>query len=120
MMDSKYETLMMACRSMLSGGEWGNTDSLAPLICNPANQNYGKLVELKSSELPLQVDRVVILTKDGVDILFQQWTEEYEKVRFDCGGESLHCYMERMFLHSSLDEMEAAVLNWMNQQEEGW
>jgi hypothetical protein len=110
-MDTQHETLMMACRSWLSGGEWGNSDSLAPLICNTANVDYGRLVELKANLFIVTHLGIV----NGKEI---KWDDEYDKIRVDCGAESMHVYLHENYRESTPENIDRIVLGWMKEQEE--
>lgn len=111
MIDQSHETLMQICRLSLTGGECNHTESMAPLICNTANTDYGRLVELKA-------DLFIVTHLAVVNDHEVMWTDEYDKIRVDAGSEFLHVYLHENYRDSTLENVERLVLAWMKTQEE--
>lgn len=119
MLDIEHETLMQMCRLSLTGGECNHTESMAPLICNTANTDYGRLVELKA-DLFIITHYVVREDPHALTAHWEafHWTDEYDKIRVDCGSEFLHVYLHENYRESTLENVERLVLAWMKTQEE--
>ena len=100
---------------MLTGGEFDNKNSVAPLISNTVDVDYGKLVDLLG-DVHIRTHSF-ILHNDGKEI-FQSWTNEYDKIRVDCGDESIHVYLHENYRNSTPENIGDLVLKWMEKQEE--
>lgn len=110
MIDDKYEALMGRQRALLTGGQNNNTDSLAPLLCNTANTDYGKLIALGA-------DLFIVTHLAFLGGYETSWTDEYDKIRVDCGSEYIHVYLHENYRESKPETIEGIVLEWLKKQE---
>lgn len=116
MIPIEHERLVHDTRMEFTGGFGEYKESMAPLICNTANSDYGRLVEIRGLIL-YKHSRAI----SGASVM-DEWVEEYDKTLVTCGDEFITIYLHQNYRESTPENIGRIALAWIkeyNEKKEG-